>query len=174
MIGDDNSDQSELRQRGLLIGVVSDRTHELVAAWRQLPVAAFVDATAFSIEVGAGKPDPRICLAATDALAVAPSECLYVGDGASQELTGAQAIGMTAVWLDADDAAEHVSYRREEDWVGLTAQRPPRKSVAVRVPAGRTVARHADGRTNQGITPRRRRHRLCVTPGVGCGPPPPV
>ena len=40
-------------------------------------------------------PDPAIYLAATDGLGVAPEACLYCGDGAYGELTGAAAVGMT-------------------------------------------------------------------------------
>jgi putative hydrolase of the HAD superfamily len=109
---------SELRRRGLRTGVVSDCTHELPAYWPGLPIAGLVEATAFSIEVGACKPDPRIYLAATDALGLAPSRCLYVGDGGSGELTGARALGMAAVRLAADDGHEHVAHRREDGWRG--------------------------------------------------------
>ena len=33
-------------------------------------------------------------------LKVDPSQCLYVGDGNSEELTGAKDLGMTTVWVD--------------------------------------------------------------------------
>ncbi len=38
-------------------------------------------------------------------LGVDPGECLYVGDGGSQELSGATAVGMTAFRLTAPDLA---------------------------------------------------------------------
>ena len=64
--------------------------------WRASPMAAFVDVEVFSCETGLRKPDPAIYRAACDRLGVAPERCLYVGDGAYGELTGARAVGMTA------------------------------------------------------------------------------
>ena len=45
------------------------------------------------------KPDPRIYLRACDELGVEPGECLYVGDGANDELAGAQRVGMRPVLI---------------------------------------------------------------------------
>jgi putative hydrolase of the HAD superfamily len=109
---------TELRRRGLRTAVVSDCTHELVVEWPRLAVAPLVDAAAFSIEVGACKPEPRIYLAAVEAIGVPPVGCLYLGDGGSRELSGARAVGMTAVLLDSDDLGDHVAHRREAGWDG--------------------------------------------------------
>lgn len=55
---------------------------------------------------------------ATRALGVEPGECLYVGDGGSRELTGAQALGMAAVRLAApeEDPADAVDH--DAAWTG--------------------------------------------------------
>lgn len=45
------------------------------------------------------KPDPRIYHLACSRLEVLPQQCLYVGDGGSQELTGASRVGMHAILL---------------------------------------------------------------------------
>jgi putative hydrolase of the HAD superfamily len=107
-----------LRARGLGVGVVSDCTHELPACWPTLPVAPLVDATVFSVEVGERKPHPELYLSACRRLGVAPADVLYVGDGGSNELTGARAVGMTAVRLVAADAATALVYDPEEGWNG--------------------------------------------------------
>ena len=49
---------------------------------------------------------------------VRPQDCLYVGDGGSQELTGAGRAGMTAVRLAAPDLAEHLVFDAERGWAG--------------------------------------------------------
>ena len=49
-------------------------------------------------------------LTACERLRVEPEECLYVGDGGSRELTGAAAVGMTAVRLVAPDLAGHLVF----------------------------------------------------------------
>ena len=89
-----------LRSRHVLIGVVSDCSAETPEVWEEGPLAARVDATAFSCLLGVRKPDPAIYLAATNALSVRPEECVFVGDGASNELSGARALGMRAIWYD--------------------------------------------------------------------------
>ncbi|MFC6015127.1 HAD family hydrolase [Plantactinospora solaniradicis] len=107
-----------LRHRGARIALVSDCTHELPAFLPQLPVAPLLDVRVFSVEVGRCKPDPAIYLAACRGLGVAPVDCLYVGDGGSQELTGAVRAGMSAVRLAAADLDGHLAFDSEPNWTG--------------------------------------------------------
>ncbi len=103
-----------LRRRGLRLGLVSDCSAETPQLWCATRLAHRFDVAVFSCELGARKPDPSLYLAATAGLGVLPEECLYVGDGASDELAGAERVGMTALRLrleDADPAA--LADRRE-------------------------------------------------------------
>jgi len=109
-----------LRLRGLRTAVLSDCTHELPALMPRLPIAPLLDATVFSVEEGVCKPDPGIYRSACERLGVPPDECLYVGDGGSRELTGASAVGMTAVRLAAPDLADHLVFAADVDWRGAT------------------------------------------------------
>jgi putative hydrolase of the HAD superfamily len=107
-----------LRARGLRVGVVSDCTHELPEFWTDIPVARLVDATVFSVLVGRQKPHASLYRSACRQLGIAPSEALYVGDGGSNELTGAIAAGIAAVRLVAEDARHALVYDPEQDWDG--------------------------------------------------------
>ncbi|WP_184535660.1 HAD family hydrolase [Micromonospora polyrhachis] len=107
-----------LRQRGLRIGLVSDCTHELPVFLPRLPVAPLLDAQVLSVRLGACKPDPALYLAACARLAVPPWECLYVGDGGSQELTGAARAGLAAVRLAAPDLGGHLVFNSDTGWDG--------------------------------------------------------
>ncbi|MGC5320193.1 HAD family hydrolase [Micromonospora arida] len=109
-----------LRQRGLRTGVISDCTHELPAFLPQLAVAPLLDVRVFSVQVGRCKPDPTLYLTACRRLGLEPGDCLYVGDGGSQELTGAERAGMTAVRLAAPDLATHMVFNADRDWRGPT------------------------------------------------------
>ncbi|MEU4471855.1 HAD family hydrolase [Micromonospora sp. NPDC023888] len=109
-----------LRQRGLRTGVISDCTHELPAFLPQLAVAPLLDVRVFSVQVGRCKPDPVLYLTACQRLGLTPADCLYVGDGGSQELTGAERAGMTAVRLAAPDLATHMVFNADRDWRGPT------------------------------------------------------
>jgi putative hydrolase of the HAD superfamily len=109
---------SALRERGLRTGLISDCTHELPAFLPSLPVAPLLDAQVFSVELGVCKPDPAIYLAACDRLGVAAAECVYVGDGGSRELTGAAAVGMKAIRLNAPDLCDHLVFDQDTAFAG--------------------------------------------------------
>ena len=111
---------TEIRNRGLATALISDCTHELPAFLPSLPVAPLLDAHVFSVEVGVCKPDPAIYLTACRRLGVQARDCVYVGDGGSHELTGAAAVGMTPVRLDAPDLADHLVFDRDDAFTGLT------------------------------------------------------
>lgn len=112
-----------IKVRGLRIGVISDCTHELPAFLPTLPVAPLLDALVFSVELGVCKPDPAIYLAACDRLGVDPQDCLYVGDGGSRELTGAAAVGMTSVRLNAPDLGDHLVFDKDAAFTGPSVTR---------------------------------------------------
>ncbi len=109
-----------LRRRGLRTAVVSDCTHELPEFLPTMSVAGLLDARVYSVEIGQCKPHHAIYLEACVRLGVPPSECLYVGDGGSRELTGAAEVGMTAVRLAAPDLSHHLVFNAEPDWTGPT------------------------------------------------------
>lgn len=90
---------AELRRRGVATAVISNCTEEVALVWDETPFAGLVDAAVFSATAGCMKPDPEIYGLACDALGVRPSECLFVGDGANDELGGAERIGMRPVLI---------------------------------------------------------------------------
>lgn len=107
-----------LRRRGLRTGLVSDCTHELPAYLPHLPIDPLLDVRVLSVQVGRCKPDPELYRAACRRLGLTPAACLYVGDGDSQELTGAERAGLTAVRLASPDLAGHLVLNRDDAWVG--------------------------------------------------------
>lgn len=111
-----------LRRRGLATALISDCTHELPAFLPSLPVAPLLDAKIYSVRLGVCKPDPKIYLAACSELGLRPSECLYVGDGGSHELSGAAAVGMTPVRLTAPDLANHLVFDADTNFAGRTVR----------------------------------------------------
>jgi len=88
-----------LRQRGKKLGLVSNADYSEIAAWPRSPLRAAFDTVVFSCQVGCCKPEPEIYLRACRDLDVSPGECLFVGDGGSQELWGAKQLGMTTVHM---------------------------------------------------------------------------
>ena len=110
---------TERRARGYPIGLVSMCAPDTPARWRALALAPLVDVTVFSSEVGLRKPDPAIYLAATDRLGVSPHACVYCGDGAYGELTGAAAVGMTSFLIrDGSLDQDELLTPERDDWSG--------------------------------------------------------
>jgi len=89
----------ELRARGLRLGLISNCSSEVGDLWEESPFAGRFDAVVLSAEAGVCKPDPRIYRLALEPLGVEPAEAIFVGDGQSDELAGADAVGMRAVQL---------------------------------------------------------------------------
>jgi putative hydrolase of the HAD superfamily len=102
-----------VRRAGYPLGLVSNATADTSESWPGTALAARFDVAVFSCEVGVAKPDPKIYLAATTALAAQPAECYYVGDGADSELAGAAALGMTVI-----RTTEHND--SDPAWIGTT------------------------------------------------------
>jgi putative hydrolase of the HAD superfamily len=92
---------AELRRRGHLLGLISVCSQDVPHVWDETPLAGALDELVFSCEVGLSKPDPRIYEIACERLGVEPRVCLFVGDGANDELPGAERAGMAAVQLRA-------------------------------------------------------------------------
>ena len=111
---------SYLKEEGFKTGLLSNCTHEIPAVWSETPFAPLIDVAIFSCSVGMRKPDPRIYQLTAERLKVRPEECLFVGDGGSQELSGALSVGMQPVLTrpDADSTESHLMNR--EQWDGLT------------------------------------------------------
>jgi putative hydrolase of the HAD superfamily len=87
----------ELERCGFKRGVISVCSSDVQEVWEETELASHVDDVVLSCAVGLSKPDPRIYELASERLAVRPSDCLFVGDGANDELAGAERVGMHAV-----------------------------------------------------------------------------
>jgi putative hydrolase of the HAD superfamily len=110
---------TELRARGHRLGLISMCAPDTPPMWEASAFRGLVDVEVFSSVVGLRKPDPAIYRYACDALGVDPEDCIYCGDGAYRELTGAQALGMTAVEIRDPDVVTAEQLRPEgEDWQG--------------------------------------------------------
>ena len=90
-----------LRERGHRLGLITVCSEDVPNVWGETPFAGRFDATVFSCSEGVAKPDRRIYELACERLGVEAADCLFVGDGANDELPGAERAGMTAVQLRA-------------------------------------------------------------------------
>jgi putative hydrolase of the HAD superfamily len=106
----------ELRDRGIRTGLITVCSEDAVDVWPETPFAGLFDAEVFSCSCGLRKPDPRIYRIALENLGVEPSEALFVGDGANDELAGAERVGMHAVLIHRP--GEEPAWPEVRDWAG--------------------------------------------------------
>lgn len=92
---------TELRRRGLKTGLITVCSEDVALLWEETPFHGLFDAEVFSATCGLRKPDPRIYRLALDGLGVEPAEAVFVGDGANDELAGAERVGMSAVGIES-------------------------------------------------------------------------
>lgn len=88
---------SSLKERGSLIGLISNCFSEEADVIRRSELFPYFDAICLSFEQGIQKPDEEIFQRCMDHLSVKAEECIYVGDGGSNELETARKLGMNAV-----------------------------------------------------------------------------
>lgn len=92
----------EIRRMGLKTGLVSNVSPEEMAGWEGCALAGLMNKVVFSCRVGVMKPAPEIYRIACNELGAEPRDCIYAGDGGSDELPGAAALGMIpycATWF---------------------------------------------------------------------------
>ena len=112
-----------LKDRGLGLGLISNCGPDVPLLWERSPLAQLIDVPVFSCEEHVTKPDSAIYRIACDRLQVDPKECVFVGDGSSQELTGAAATGMLPILKRTDLSDVYDSHRPEvENWQGRAVE----------------------------------------------------
>jgi len=108
---------ARLRQRGLKLGLISVCSEDVPARWPESDLAGLFDVETFSSSCGLMKPDPEIYLLTTRALGVQPTDCLFVGDGANDELAGAERVGIRPVLFVPEGASPR--WPEVQEWTGL-------------------------------------------------------
>lgn len=87
----------KLKESNIKLALISNCYSEEVDAIRGSILSRYFDKIYLSYEQGMQKPDPEIFMKCVRELNVSPEECLYVGDGGSDELVAASKLGMKAV-----------------------------------------------------------------------------
>jgi putative hydrolase of the HAD superfamily len=91
------------------------------SGWVDSPIKDLFDVTIFSCDVGMAKPDREIFDYALAKIGVSASSSVFVGDGGSDELSGARAAGMTSVMITTHIAkwrpSQIVACRNQADYI---------------------------------------------------------
>ena len=87
----------EIKKLGLRMAIVSNCSSEEVRVIRDSELYRYFDEVVLSYEVHMKKPDRSIYEETARRLGIEHDECIFVGDGGSNELQGARNVGMRAV-----------------------------------------------------------------------------
>ena len=113
---------NDLKAQGLKLAIISNCSSEEVTVIKQSKIYKYFDQGVLSYEVKLQKPDIRIYEEAAKLLGVALSECIFVGDGGSDELNGAKTAGMKAI--QAKWYTNQHPYKRDSMEGFLAAEEP--------------------------------------------------
>ncbi len=114
---------SQLKNRGLKIGLLSNCTDEVPEIWPSLTIASMFDEPLFSSKELLRKPMPEFYHRAFERLNVLAPECLFVADGDNGELAASKKIGMPVVMIRPSDLLNDYRQDPEEDWDGPRIER---------------------------------------------------
>ena len=94
-----------LRERGYRLGLLSNTWW--AAKWHNADLAAhgladLLDELVYTSDLPCSKPDPSVFRAIASRLAVAPEACVMIGDRQIDDVSGAKAVGMRAIWRRND------------------------------------------------------------------------
>jgi putative hydrolase of the HAD superfamily len=92
------------RHAGIRIGVVSNSEGRLQSVFERVGLLPWFEVVVDSHLEGVAKPDPRIFWTALNRMGVAANRAIYAGDLPEVDLVGANAAGMHAVLVDAQDS----------------------------------------------------------------------
>jgi putative hydrolase of the HAD superfamily len=109
---------THLKRAGYKLGLISDCFYDVTELWPGTPFAALFDATVFSCDVKMNKANPAIFKIAMEKLGVKAKDCIYVADGARNELANAAELGMKAIQIFIPEERDNNPIR--EDWHGPT------------------------------------------------------
>ena len=94
-----------LRERGYRLGLLSNTWW--AAAWHNADLAAqgladLLDELVYTSDLQCSKPDPSVFREIASRLGVAPEMCVMIGDRQVDDVSGARAVGMRAIWRRND------------------------------------------------------------------------
>ena len=93
---------AEARRRGLIQGVISDWSTDLVDILHALEISPLMEFVVASGAIGFAKPSPEIFQQALVRAGVAADEALYIGDTYVLDVLGARAVGMHVALIDRE------------------------------------------------------------------------
>ena len=98
-----------LKERGLILGLLTNATKDMLSLHRKLGIEHYLDFVVTAQEAGADKPKPPIFLAALDRAGVKAFEAVHVGDQYQLDVEGAMGVGINPILIDRYDLYHEIS-----------------------------------------------------------------
>jgi putative hydrolase of the HAD superfamily len=100
---------TQLRELGLIVGLISNVDHDITPDCRKLGLSALLQVVVTSHEAGFNKPQPGIFRKAVKQAGVKSSQAIYVGDQHQIDVVGANGVGMRGILLDRIDYFKEIT-----------------------------------------------------------------
>ena len=110
----------QLKENGIKLCLISNADIIDKKYWHISPFALLFDDAIFSCDVGMVKPDKAIYQLAMERMNAEAINCYFVGDGGSNELSGAKNCGITTIlteFLTVKDSATRENILKSADFV---------------------------------------------------------
>ena len=89
-----------ISDQGVKLALVTDCSTAAPELLDESPLGRYFQTRSISAFLGVRKPDALMYTHCLESLGIPAGECMYVGDGNSEELIGARECGLTTVWVD--------------------------------------------------------------------------
>lgn len=90
------------QRQGVELGIISNFDSRLYSVLESLRLAPYFESITISSEAGAAKPSPLIFATALKKHHCEPNQAWHVGDSEDEDVEGAKAAGLRAVWVKRD------------------------------------------------------------------------
>lgn len=109
-----------IKAKGYKIGLISDCSFDIPSLFKETTMYKYFDTLIFSCEANTKKPHKEIYLRALQNLNISNDQALFIGDGGSNELTGAKNVGIDAIKLNDPLIPNSFRYDAQTNWHGPT------------------------------------------------------
>ncbi len=90
---------NKLKESGIKLALLSNADVIETKGWKSCPAVPYFDVVIFSCEVGYMKPEREIYEICLERLGEMPNDCVFVGDGGSDEFIGAKNLGIQTIMV---------------------------------------------------------------------------
>jgi putative hydrolase of the HAD superfamily len=106
----------ELKENGFRIGLLTNCGPNVPAIVEASEISPYLDGAVYSSRIGMRKPDFEVYHAACGEIGTSPERTVFVGDGDSGELPGAEKAGLRSIKIERGSIAGDYRLTEEPDW----------------------------------------------------------